>query len=461
MPNENSIRSDNNVPSLLAENGGFTKRVQADSNWSLSTWLVWSDGNTISAAYPLPVNTWWVFANMVNVSESDNGWFSWVITDYFDDLTTTNTNASATNPKVINVDFIRFIEVSALWLGCDDWTKSFSNVTFELLWSNDAVILDVTTFQNDNTKRNSQVIPIAPTFCTSINIKFHTADEVGLSNIWLTNILETKSSLQWVSWLTWAVEPIWSFRSALNVHVADVHVEPIMRHFTAPDWYSTTLNSSASIDDTSISVATTTWAVVWNSIRIEEGIVMETDDPIITVIAAWTPWTLTLDRPLDNTYTTAATVDRVFINLNDAAVWSLATPTLAAVAPPVWETWHINRIIITMTHSTAWDDGKFWNLPALTNWVVLRQTTSILWKNTITNWKTNSDMREDMFDIVYPDRSWGWWDFGTSWIYSFDKLSTVIQLNWDDWDKLEIIIQDDITSLGKFSVKAWGHRVDT
>jgi hypothetical protein len=32
MPNENSIRSDNNVPSLLAENEGFTKRVKADMN---------------------------------------------------------------------------------------------------------------------------------------------------------------------------------------------------------------------------------------------------------------------------------------------------------------------------------------------------------------------------------------------------------------------------------------------
>lgn len=244
--------------------------------------------------------------------------------------------------------------------------------------------------------------------------------------------------------------------NALNVHITDVHDNLVNRYLANFTGTTSNLNANASAGDTSLTVVSDAAFTVGDWINITEGTTEEpnflrvTDKPGGNV--------LTLDRPIDNAYTTVtpAVVEIVVVNLA-TTLGTLAAPISYKIQPPSNETWHILRLLVTITDDTptAMTYAVFGNIAALTNGVVVRRDNNGV-HHTLTNWKVNADFIEDAFDwdpdITSPSN-----EYGMKVRWSFSKAESYIKLVGSTNDHIEILVQDDLTALDDFQIKAQGH----
>lgn len=243
---------------------------------------------------------------------------------------------------------------------------------------------------------------------------------------------------------------IGSLGGAINVHDADVHNIPVNIYLHSHAVTSTTLAAAVTSQDTNITVVDPTGFIVGDQVKIENGIT-EHNLPEITAVNGSV---LTLDRPLDNNFSIGATVTEVESDMS--VLGSLSTPVSYILAPEAGQVWHIQRILLSMTHSTAGDLGLFGNLARLTNGVLLRANVGGQWA-TYTNWKTNADIKDDMYDVDFDARSTGGGTYGTTGRGSFNRVGVTIRLDGDAGDYVEVLIQDNLTGLLTFRIKAQGH----
>ena len=114
-----------------------------------------------------------------------------------------------------------------------------------------------------------------------------------------------------------------------------------------------------------------------------------------------------------------------------------------------------------MTFNSAGSDALFGNLTALTRGVVLRKADGI--NHTIFNAKTNGDFALRMYDIAYTDRAVPSQSYGLRGRSTFagqDKRGVVIRLDGDNSEELELLVQDDLSTLTSFRIVAQGHVVE-
>jgi hypothetical protein len=248
-----------------------------------------------------------------------------------------------------------------------------------------------------------------------------------------------------------AIQNIGNTNGALDVHDADVHNILINRHFLNFD--SATESPSVAIvaGDTTILVASTTGFSVGDGVVIRDagGSVREHH---LTITALSVDVSITLDRPTDIAYTTSAIIELVSHNI--VSVGSLVAPVIYEIAPPIDEIWHITRILVSITDGTAMDDAKFGGISALTNGVVLRQVKDAT--NTLTIWKSNSQLIEDMYDVNYSTKSPAG-SYGLRGRFTFKNAGVAVRLDGSNGDRLQLLNQDDLNLLETFSVKAQGH----
>lgn len=264
-----------------------------------------------------------------------------------------------------------------------------------------------------------------------------------------------KSVLTGESSLTGTFENVTTYRGALDVNSAWLHRKIVNETFHQHTDTVTTLNSAASEGDVSISVASTSGFLVGDEIKLEENGSQEIGVLTITVVTPGTPGTLTLDRPIGNDYTTAAEVIQVITNM--AVSGSLASPEIFEIDPPPGTVWQITRILISITDQTSMDDAKFGGISALTNGVSLRATTSSGRTVVFANWKANQDMKLDMYDVSYSDKAPAGF-FGLNGRWTFTRSEVVAELDGDasPVQKIEILVQDDLTDLDTFIIRAQG-----
>jgi hypothetical protein len=115
-----------------------------------------------------------------------------------------------------------------------------------------------------------------------------------------------------------------------------------------------------------------------------------------------------------------------------------------------------------MTHSSGGDDSKLGNITGgVTNGVILRGYSGALGQyRTLTNWKQNKDIRLDAFNLTYSDKA-GVGVHGTSADGAFlSRTGAVARVDGTAGDYIEILIQDDLSTLISFEVKAQGHIED-
>lgn len=241
---------------------------------------------------------------------------------------------------------------------------------------------------------------------------------------------------------------------SLDVHNAHVHNVLINRHFIKFD--SATENPSVAISsgDTLIQVASTTGFTANDHLVIKDasGNVQEHHFDIISTVP---DTSITINRPIDNDYTTSATLEKVDINMN--VVGTLASPVIYKLKPPGGENsevWHINRILISITDNAVMDDEQFGGSGALTNGVILREVRDAT--TTWSMWKANKDLVEDMHDVTYAPKAPAGF-YGLRGRFTFEKASVVARLDGANGDYMDILIQDNLSGLESFKIKGQGH----
>lgn len=248
-------------------------------------------------------------------------------------------------------------------------------------------------------------------------------------------------------------EKINSFDSALNVHDPHGHHTVVHEQFHQHTTTTTTFATNATAGDTSITLANATGFAVGNYLHLEDGVI-ENNHPQITALVGTLA---TLDRPLDNNYSIGDTITKTLQSMN--VVGTLASPQSFKVNPPANEVWHLEHIAMEMTHATAGDNGLLGNLPALSNGVVMRVYDGATGKfRTISNWKTNSGIVLDGYTVSYAARSGGGGAYGTNANGNiYDNSGAVIRINGATGDYIEILVQNDLSSLLSFRQRLLGH----
>jgi len=235
------------------------------------------------------------------------------------------------------------------------------------------------------------------------------------------------------------------------VHVRDVHYKIINHHIHQPTAVSSTLSANSAANDYQITLNSVVGFAAEDRIEIDE-LALESTHPKIKAINGNT---LTLDRRLDFPHLISTVVVKV-INDMTSASGSIASPQIYKGGPTPGNVWHITRMLFSMIHGTAGDLGLFGNLSELSNGVLLRAKINGQY-GTLTNWKTNADIKTDMYDVSFDARSGGQGSYGTSGRGTFKETGAILRLDGDTNDVFEVHIQDDITAMGYFEMKIQGH----
>jgi hypothetical protein len=431
----------------------YGKLEKVNGDYFVKTIQATSEGDFIDSQHPLQVNGDSVHADDIWVEESEMNGFSGAITDIFDNLHSVISDTTTTNPKHILMHFNRSTVIQTLSLGA--YTGDFSNTKISIVKSDgvEIVIVDEST---DNTKYSSRRYELPIIGFNAIRIEFYTADQVSLSNCYMAKVQAVSSRIQGQSSLDDSYEVVSTYRGALNVNNAWVNRKIVNESFHEHDSATTNPTTGITAGDTAVTVDSVVGFTVGDVVKLEEDVdglgIQEIGVVTITVIAGSV---LTFDRPISNEYTTAATIERVVINM--AVVGTLANPRVFQIDPPLGTVWQFTRIIISISDGTAMDDGKFGGIPALTNGVSLRATTAAGRVVTFGNWKTNGDMALDMFDIQYTDKAPSG-ENGLRGRWTFTKAEVVAELDGDATpiQQLEILIQDDLSDLTSFEIKGQG-----
>jgi hypothetical protein len=251
--------------------------------------------------------------------------------------------------------------------------------------------------------------------------------------------------------------PIGSLNGALDVHDADVHNVIVNKYIHQHTATTTTLAIASAANDYQITVASAVGFAVGDYLHIDTSSV-ETTHPVILAIAGNV---FTLDRRLDTPHSIGDQVVKAIVNMTTTA-GTLATPQEYWAGPEPGEVWHITRLLFEMTHTAAGDLGKFGAIaaPGLTNGVLLRARVNNQY-GTLTNWKTNANIKSDMYDVEFDARAGGAGTYGTSGRGTFKNAGAVLRLDGDTTDRFEVYIQDDITpgttNMLTFTMKVQGH----
>lgn len=411
-------------------------------------------GNVINSNHPVPVNIDSIYMGDIDTVHSDNGDFSGSITDHFDDLFSVSSNALTDNPKIIKIWFKHSIQLYSMGFGCNESGKNFSNIKIKLFGSDEAIRETIDDSANSS-KETSLTFDFGPSKANGVIIEFHTADEIGLSNLIIWKVINVNAQLLALDSFTGVVSPVTSFKGALNTHNGDLHNFVVNENFHQQDTASSTVSTASLPGDTSLVVLDTAGFSQGDNFEVISGNLQEVNGAIITNVPSGAPGTLILDRPLDHAYPIGATVERIVHNLAAGVLGTLAAPLSFIIRPPVGEIWHIQRINLSMLFSTAGDDGKFGNQNALQNGLVLRQNLSTGFATT-SIWKTNSDMKLDMFDLPDTDKAPAG-TFGMNGRFTNKKIDVTYSLNGTNGDFLEILRQDNITLISLY-FKAQGHK---
>jgi hypothetical protein len=168
--------------------------------------------------------------------------------------------------------------------------------------------------------------------------------------------------------------------------------------------------------------------------------------------------TLTFDTPLDFAFLAGDNVQPLSRDLNVNGLITPVTFQVRGSGPGSGLSINITRLMVAMECDTRLDLNKFGDIsPALTNGLVLRRANGVT--RNIFNLKRNSDFITlaydlQMFDATNPAQ--GVNGLASRNTYNGeDKRGTVLQLL--PGDSLDLIVQDDLSSLEIFQIQCHGY----
>lgn len=244
----------------------------------------------------------------------------------------------------------------------------------------------------------------------------------------------------------------------LNIHDAHVHNQPINQFFHQHTGVDTTLAVATNPDgsDYQIEVVDSSVYLVGDVIQIG-GHAAHADHKFEILAIDGVNDILTLDSRVDFGWGIGTPVWGTDIDLNKSG--TQANPQEFVIRPNAGQVLHLTRILVSMTHGSSGDPSEFGDLAELNNGVLLRVNVDGQY-GTFTNWKNNADIKNDMYDVDFQQFSFFQGTYGTFGRGSFDRIGVAVRLdgrNGADGDFMELYIQDDLTGLDSFRIKAQGH----
>jgi len=426
----------------------------SDDTWyeiNERTVLLDEDSNNYNVQNPMPTNGDRVYAKDLDIERIVST--NWVgdIDDLVGDLLKGMANSSADNPKSLTIWFEWPVITNGMGLGAVTGNFKNSKIT-AVTASGLEVLIDESS---DNTPKQTLEVEFEPTGFSGLIIEFYTDDEVNLSTIFIAKSIQVVSRLQALSEKTRLIENIKSFEGALNVTDGLVHKVPINRYFTADAGPSTNPTNAITAGDRVITLDDVTGLSSGGAttpdgdyLYIEENSTYEMQPLQIIDI---TGNDVTVNREIDNSYTTAAVVKEVLINMN---VDGSTTAVSFKVKPPTGEIWQLTRYIPYGLDNAAMEDTNFMGLSALLRGVAVRTSKNGIIR-TPSVWHTTGDMANDMYDLIYPDKvPAGKYSVRGRW--TITKMGAILELVGDDGDYVELLVQDNLVGIEKYTNRLQG-----
>lgn len=243
----------------------------------------------------------------------------------------------------------------------------------------------------------------------------------------------------------------------LSVLLADQDTPAIAIKFSRTTAAFTSLDANASVDDTTVSVASTTGAVVGQRIGIFGGATRFFFATILSVGAG----SITFDTPLDFAFTSGSGVAYSNTDISDAN-GSLVSPVIYEVPNSAQigsgAVIDVTRLMFKVKCSTTPEFDEFCDISGgLTNGIVLRKKVNGVATN-YWNIKKNSDFSLLAYDLQLYDSSPPLNINGVTSRLTYggqSKHGVVIRLQ--PQESLQLIVQDDLTSLVDFEIMVEGH----
>ena len=215
----------------------------------------------------------------------------------------------------------------------------------------------------------------------------------------------------------------------------------------------TTTTSLGALDDYVINVTSATSFATGQYLTIYS---VADDRVFFATILSISTLAITLDRPLDFAFPIGSVVSVGSTNMN---VNGSVTPQIFGVRNPsttdIPLSVDISRLMFSSLTATTPQLSDFGDITGgLTRGIVIRAVDGT-YRN-IANFKTNMEMKEAMFDLEIQSVASQAQD-GLTGRFTFEKLGQVVRIGAGE--DLQIIIQDDLTSLTSFEVIAEGSEV--
>lgn len=264
----------------------------------------------------------------------------------------------------------------------------------------------------------------------------------------------------------WA-QRVFNPRDSVNVEVQDQASEIIdlLMHEVLDD---VTLLADYAINDQILDIESTGYVpVVGDYLCLKEGTAFLQTAILNVSPLGGNQYRVVVDQPLDFAYTTAGGCSIQNVNLA-TAVGSIGAPKTFFLSPETLNdnvVWDITRATFIMigpgpVSDPAPDDTRFGTIDALTNGIVARATDGIT-KN-LFNAKTNADLRIRCggdLNYIAANKQGEYSVVGRRTFSGQEKNGVVIRMSAKTNDRIEVIIQDDLTDLSVFNVNIQGHVV--
>ena len=166
---------------------------------------------------------------------------------------------------------------------------------------------------------------------------------------------------------------------------------------------------------------------------------------------------ITVDTPLNHNYPVGSAL---IISSNDmSVVGSLSSPVSFKIVPGPSQSGDIVRIIVGIQDNGAMDFSTFGSLNALTNGCVLRVKLANGDYVNLFNWKNNGQFTMRSFDHQFLTKVGGGLNsfISRSTWGGQSKRGVILRLNGSLGEELEVLVQDDLSSLSTFEMIAQGH----
>lgn len=222
----------------------------------------------------------------------------------------------------------------------------------------------------------------------------------------------------------------------------------------------TTVATATTIESHTLIVADASSASVGDVVAVFRGTYGQTTQLYVGEILAIATNTLTVDSPINIEFQIGDTV--LFRDTKIELANGSVTPAiydLPLVSPGTFSI-DVTRIIFVIISSTEPDDSKFGDQAALTNGLVLRHNSAEFGIRNIWNFKKNGDLAAFAYDVTYTDKAGGG-SFATRALLTLNAQQYHgVTIRMNPGDKLELVVQDDLTALDEIRVVVQGHVVD-